>query len=280
MRNTVQSTNVIAEGKRVTTVSKTQIDGLGDRLRKREITESDLRMLDEFRHSFFEAYEFVITAIRNELALEPTGRPAKSTTSISEKLQRESIRLSQVQDIAGCRLIVPGILDQERVVGLLAGLFEDAAIIDRRANPSHGYRAVHVIVTRDEKLVEIQVRTSYQHVWAELSEKLADVFDPAIKYGGGRQSLRQLLAKWSGVVQKEEDVERTLAGVQDQLGDLFAQTSLSESDEANVGELEAEIVRQEKDRVERRTSNLTAMREAIEEFATLVDGGGADAVSH
>jgi ppGpp synthetase/RelA/SpoT-type nucleotidyltranferase len=278
--HTVQSTNPIAESKDVTNVSKTQIDRLGDRLKKREITETDLRMLDEFRHSFYEAYKVVISTIKKELGLEPTGRPAKSTTSIYEKLQRESIRLTQVQDIAGCRLIVFGVLEQERVVGLLAKVFEDAEIIDRRATPSHGYRAVHLIVTRGEKLVEVQVRTSYQHVWAELSEKLSDLFDPTIKYGGGDETLIQLLAHWSGVVQKEENVERSLAGVQQQLAELLSQTSLSETDEANLSDLKAEIVMQEKERVERRADNLAAMREAIEDFANWTEAGGADAVSH
>lgn len=264
----------------MTKASKTQIDRLGDRLRKREITESDLRILDEFRHSFYEAYRFVISAIREEPGLELTGRPAKSTTSISEKLQRESIRLTQVQDIAGCRLIVSGILEQERVVDLLTNLFEDAEIIDRRANPSHGYRAVHVIVTRGEKLVEIQVRTSYQHVWAELSEKLSDVFDPTIKYGGGDELLRQLLAKWSGVVRKEEDVERSLAGAQQQLAELRSQTALSETDQANLIALEADIFRQEEERVERRMINLAVMRQSIENFANLADAGGVNDISH
>jgi hypothetical protein len=82
-------------------VSKTQIDRLGDRLRKGNISEADLRLLDQYRRSFTEAYEVVVGTIRKKLALEPTGRPAKSTTSISEKLRRESIRLTQIQDIAG-----------------------------------------------------------------------------------------------------------------------------------------------------------------------------------
>ncbi len=261
-------------------LSKTQIDKLGYRLREGGITEIDLRLLDEFRHSFFAAYEFVINAIRNELKLELTGRPAKSTSSISEKLQRESIRLTQVQDIAGCRLVVSGIVEQERVVDLLAKLFQEATIVDRRENPSHGYRAVHVVVTRGEKLVEIQVRTSYQHVWAELSEKLSDVFDPAIKYGGGDQSHRQFLAQWSGVVRKEEHVERKLAGVQQQLAQLLSQTSLSATEETYVSELEANIAREEKERVQRRAINMAVMRGAIEDFAGLVKTGGADAISH
>src|SRR5712664_1005208 len=97
-------------------LSKTQIDKLGDRLKKGDITEADLRLLDEYRRSFSEGYEFVIRAIRAVLGLEATGRPAKSTTSIVEKLQRESIRLTQIQDIAGCRIIVPRIVEQQTII--------------------------------------------------------------------------------------------------------------------------------------------------------------------
>jgi putative GTP pyrophosphokinase len=77
-------------------MTKTQIDRLGDRLRKGNISDDDLRLLDLYRRSFSEAYEIVVGTIRKELALEPTGRPAKSTSSISDKLRRESIRLTQI----------------------------------------------------------------------------------------------------------------------------------------------------------------------------------------
>jgi putative GTP pyrophosphokinase len=120
-------------------LSKTQIDRLGERLKKGDITEADLRLLDSYRRSFTAAYESVIGAIRKELGLEPTGRPAKSTTSISDKLRRESIRLTQIQDIAGCRLIVSDVAEQERVVESLSGLFNETTVVDRRQNPSHGY---------------------------------------------------------------------------------------------------------------------------------------------
>ena len=90
-------------------ISKTQIDRLGERLKKGNITEEDLRLLDEYRRSFTKAYETVVGIIRNEVTLEPTGRPAKSTSSISDKLRREHIRLTQIQDIAGCRLVVTDI---------------------------------------------------------------------------------------------------------------------------------------------------------------------------
>jgi GTP pyrophosphokinase len=194
-----------------TKLSKTQVDRLGDRLRKGDITEADLRLLDHYRRAFSEAYDVVVEAIRKESRLEPTGRRAKSTTSISDKLRREHIRLSQIQDIAGCRLIVPDIAAQELVVQFLASLFEHITISDRREKPSHGYRAVHVIVKSHGKLIEIQVRTALQHLWAELSEKLSDVIDPAIKYGEGDKGSRLILTFVSSGVAFFEFLETELA---------------------------------------------------------------------
>jgi hypothetical protein len=95
--------------------SKSEIDRLGNRLKGGQPTDDDLNALAVYRRSFGESYETVVGAKRDVLRLEPTGRPAKSTTSLIGKLQRETIRLSQVQDIAGCRLIVRDLLEQDRV---------------------------------------------------------------------------------------------------------------------------------------------------------------------
>ncbi|HEV2707150.1 MAG TPA: hypothetical protein VGV59_14610, partial [Pyrinomonadaceae bacterium] len=158
-----------------------------------------------------EAYEIVVGTIRKELALEATGRPAKSTTSICDKLRRESIRLTQIQDIAGCRLIVADIAHQDAVVQSLVGLFEDHTVIDRRERPSHGYSAVHVIVHCRGKMIEIQVRTALQHLWAELSEKLSDIEGSAIKYGGGDAGVRAFLKLAYHLVATVESAEILVA---------------------------------------------------------------------
>jgi putative GTP pyrophosphokinase len=188
-------------------LTKSQIDRLGDRLRQGPLVEADLRSPDSYRRSFGEAYETVVRAIREQSQLETTGRPAKSTGSIIEKLRRESIRLTQVQDIAGCRVVVADVPEQERVLKSLRVLFPEAIVIDRRAHPSYGYRAVHIIVRVAGTLVEIQVRTTLQHVWAELSEKFSDELDPSIKYGGGPSEVRKLLAYISEVLAKYEEAE-------------------------------------------------------------------------
>ena len=199
------------------TLSKTQIDRLGDRLREGSPSEADLRLLDEYRRSFGEVYETVVGIIRDQLKLEPTGRPAKSTSSLIEKLHRESIRLSQVQDIAGCRIVVADPADQERVVVSLRSLFPNASVVDRRIKPSYGYRAVHIIPQISEKLIEIQLRTLLQNVWAELSEKLSDVVDSAIKYGGGQEAIKEMLIVTSETVAEFELTEIRVARISNEL---------------------------------------------------------------
>ena len=193
-------------------MTKTQIDRLGERLKMGQATPEDLRMLDEFRRSFFPVYEKVILTIEEQLKLKTTGRPAKSTTSISDKLNRESIRLTQIQDITGCRVIVSNISEQEKVVAELSRIFPKVTVIDRRTTPSNGYRAVHVVVESQGRLIEIQIRTSLQHLWAEVSEKFADVTDPAIKYGKGSQEVRTVLNGMSELVASVELDEQRFEG--------------------------------------------------------------------
>jgi GTP pyrophosphokinase len=138
-------------------LTKSQVNRLGDRLRKGHASEEDSKLLDQYRDSFRDAYEAVVGRITDELRLDPTGRAAKTTKAIIEKLRREKTRLTQMQDIAGCRVITKTLLDQDRIVAQLQQMF-DSEVVDRRYRPSHGYRAVHVIVKQFEKLVEIQVR--------------------------------------------------------------------------------------------------------------------------
>ncbi len=146
----------------------------------------------------------VIGYERRELEFVPTGRPAKSRQAIVDKLRRESIRLTQIQDIAGCRIVVPNLKSQTLTVVRLTQLFPNAEFIDRREVPSHGYRAVHVVVPVEGHAVEVQVRTLEQHWWAELSEKLSDVFGVGIKYGAGDPVAREKLRITSAALETLE----------------------------------------------------------------------------
>ncbi len=191
--------------------SNAQIDRLGDRLRRQVYGEAELRLLDEYRRTFGPAYDRVVETIHRITDLPVSGRPAKSTSSIIEKLNRESIRLSQMQDVAGCRTVVNDVAEQDRTVDAIAMAFKSVSVLDRRVKPSHGYRAVHLVVRESNKAIEVQIRTALQHVWAEMCEKCADIIDPAIKYGGGSDSARDALDRASQQIYRIENVEAEFA---------------------------------------------------------------------
>ncbi len=177
-------------------LTKSQLNRIGERLRKNTATEDDVRRLDEYRISFMLAFQKVYDEL-TAMDLRPGGRPQKTTPSIVAKLNREKTRLSTMQDIAGCRVEVANRLQQDRITIELVMRNPGAEVQDRRTKPSYGYRAVHVIVTVETKPVEIQIRTELQHNWALVTEKLADVIDHQIKYGSGPADVQELLTQSS-----------------------------------------------------------------------------------
>ena len=193
-------------------LSKSQVDKLGARLRAHSHSDLDLRLLDEFRNSFSHTFG-VVRQILGRRSVEPVARNIKSTLSIVAKLRRQpKLRLSRIQDIAGCRIVVANIACQNKEVEDLKSDFAGADVKDRRLDPSHGYRAVHVIVKVDEQTFEIQVRTLLQQQWAELSEKASDIIDPEIKYGGDGQGFQVPLMVISRQI-AEHEAEEAAFGV-------------------------------------------------------------------
>lgn len=187
-------------------LSKTQIDSLGNELRNGVLSETNLALLDEYRKSFGITYEYVINKIRNELGLTATGRKEKTTFSIIEKLKRQHIRLSQMQDIAGCRLVLNNRIEQDNTLDKLCTIFPDHKIVDLRIKPNHGYRAVHVLVKHQAQMVEIQVRSLFQDLWAQSSEAFSKM-DPLIKYGQGNVGIQRMLLSLSEKIWSYESYE-------------------------------------------------------------------------
>lgn len=178
-------------------LSNSQIDKIGDTLRTGEIDAACLQNLESFRQQFVPAYEHIEDALVNKMGLRITGRPSKSTVAIVEKLRRGKIRLSQMQDVAGCRVLVRNLSDQDNLVANMEVMLLDVNIDDKRRVPTNGYRAVHVIAKKYGRPVEIQVRTVMQHAWANLSEKVADEFGHSIKYGVGDEGAIRFLSRLS-----------------------------------------------------------------------------------
>lgn len=189
-------------------MTTSQIDKLGKRLTKEPISDVDLNLLDQYRLSFSVAYEYVVSKL-HEAKFNVTGRQTKSTQSIISKRHREKTSLSTMQDIAGCRVVVPDILSQNLAISQLEILFLNSIVKkqDRRVIPTHGYRAVHLVVSYNGRVIEIQVRTALQHLWAEMCEKLSDVFGIEVKYGGGPQDVGDCLVSSATLFSQAENEE-------------------------------------------------------------------------
>lgn len=126
----------------------------------------------------------------------PRGR-LKTLESVINKLQRQpTIRLSQIQDIAGCRTRVTDVRHQNMLVSRIAADFPSLVlrVDDMRESANCGYRAVHVVLRLETRhVVEVQVRTPIQDSWANASELAAEKFGMDVKYCGGPPPVRRAL---------------------------------------------------------------------------------------
>jgi len=120
-------------------VSKTQVDEIGSHLRDGTATSSDLEIFDDYRKEFATPYLGVLLKLK-ALGYTPTGRFPKRTESVILKLKRITVRLSQMQDIAGVRIVLPDMPEQDWCVASILGKFKDAKVVDRRYYDSKMWR--------------------------------------------------------------------------------------------------------------------------------------------
>ena len=191
--------------------SKTQIDRAGVTLREwwesgrpgdeygtdpPEIDDA-LGVLWDFRACFAEplrktimGFRYMVQAEGGELAGDrQVTQRLKRLPAIVNKLSRHpSMRLSQMQDIGGCRAILPDGSDEvSRVAHRIQQRWRVMSVDDYATAPQPitGYRALHVIVEREERLVEIQLRTVWQQRWAEQVERSQRILGEDLKDGVG-----------------------------------------------------------------------------------------------
>ena len=130
----------------------------------------------------------------------------KRFPTIVDKLTREpTMGLSTMQDIGGCRAVLPSIdavytvakrrTLRERRVG-----FRDYT----RNRPNPAIRGVHVIVMYDHRRIEVQLRTPTQHEWAVTVERLGGRLDEDLKSGRGPKEILEFLQTVSEAMALEE----------------------------------------------------------------------------
>ncbi|MCS7007278.1 MAG: RelA/SpoT domain-containing protein [Gaiellaceae bacterium] len=117
----------------------------------------------------------------------------KRLPTIIDKLARfPAMNVTQMQDIGGCRAILPG--GRPEIEGVLRRIEKNRWEVrlhrDYISEPKDtGYRAIHVVVVRDECPIEIQLRTPNQHAWAAQTERVGAMLGIALKDGVGPDDL-------------------------------------------------------------------------------------------
>jgi ppGpp synthetase/RelA/SpoT-type nucleotidyltranferase len=208
-------------------MSKNQVRKLGKRLADASGVAGDEASFELILASYYGALDEVESRIATLEGLPEAVTRIKTRDTLLAKIRREpGMALSSMQDIAGARLVVaestisPRDL-QDQVVAALVAEFEPCEVKDRRIFPSHGYRAVHVIVTADGLPVEIQVRTPLQDKWAQLMEKLADSWGRGIRYGeepetpDRREAWALMLQLSEGMADYEEAIQEQDAAIRE-----------------------------------------------------------------
>jgi putative GTP pyrophosphokinase len=199
-------------------VSKNQVDKAGAFLREwwKMPTEVDddvraaVNVVWEYRSGFTYATTKVAANLRYYVSRTGSefvvAQRWKRLPRILDKMERHPrMRLSQMQDVGGCRAILP---DQDAVNKVIEGFTKNWDIItvdDYVTDPrSTGYRAIHAIVKKDERPVEVQLRTTGQQDWADEIERIDGLIPDNLKDGEGPAEVIKYTKMLADVIAAQE----------------------------------------------------------------------------
>ena len=194
--------------------TNSRIDRAGVRLRKAETpSDTDRELFSEFRAEFAQPLAEVVEELRGLAGGAPVTSRLKRFETTIQKLRRHKTRLSSIEDIAGCRVILPTLREQRGLFMAVRREFDVVRERDYQVAPRHGYRAMHTVVRARGRLVEIQLRTELEEQWAHTVERLAERYDQSLKYGGGSPSLRDALELMSDIFSEFDTSKSIIARI-------------------------------------------------------------------
>lgn len=176
------------------------VDGEGDSARLDEALE----IINNWRSSHSFPLNTIQVGLRRLARREDKkaliAQRIKRLSSITSKLVRFStMKLSQMQDIGGCRAVVASVAKAEAIHAAYRNgnlrhrhqfVREDDYIADPKVS---GYRGIHLIFRYQSDrttafnghLVEIQLRSKLQHAWATAVETVSTFLDQSLKSSQG-----------------------------------------------------------------------------------------------
>lgn len=188
-------------------LSKGQINRAGELLRAWRVGEGlfdesevheALDVLEAFRRRFSRTQVLARVRIGAETmarrrvpAVEVVQRTKRAERIIGKLAREPGMQLSRMEDIVGCRLVVPTLNDLQEVAARLEDRWsaDVVRIRDYVSDPkATGYRGYHLVVRRDDLPVEVQIRTRNQHYWAVTVEGEEIRTGALLKDGRGPES--------------------------------------------------------------------------------------------
>ena len=179
-------------------LSKTKIDKAGIALSKGQMDDiikyiEFEDVFDEYRKNHLQPLSETtveLQSILNDYSGDYyIAQRLKRKPQILRKLRRFSVRLSQLQDIGGFRIIVYRNADvdsliqfiKERTSGTEDYSIEKITDYREKGRDDTGYRAVHIIIKRNSFFLELQIRSRIQHYWAEGIERTSVIYGYHLK---------------------------------------------------------------------------------------------------
>ena len=198
--------------------SRGRVDAAGNALINEPLLQSDyetaLSVINNWRSSHAYPLQCLkMTLLQRAKSIDPKAIIAqrlKRLVSIRAKLQRFSqMKMSQMQDIGGCRAVVASIHHVERLVGLYEkNILRGAEFIEKydyiKQPKIDGYRGVHLVYKYRSTLsahqtynglrIEIQLRSRLQHAWATAVETASTFTGQALKSNIGTDQWKRFFA--------------------------------------------------------------------------------------
>lgn len=168
----------------------------------------------------------------------------KRRPQILRKLRRFHVRLSQLQDIAGARIILDTNHDVDDVVSYLQKVISEQSDIlivhdadyRIRGRDDSGYRARHIVLQKDGYKIELQLRSRIQHYWAETIERTSVAYGHFLKELQGDLRVLEYFKQLSGVLHEFESGRKPTTPQRMKLDKLYSEALaiIQASDKRNI----------------------------------------------
>ena len=203
--------------------SRTQIDKAGKIFANENATAEDILQAQKIVDNWRGAHAFPLHVFYMHLRQMTddgviVAQRLKRLDSIIKKLKRyKDMSLLRMQDLGGCRVIVPSIKQVYDIVEQYKGsrirhIYKNEDDYIKAPKPD-GYRSYHLVYEyhsdkKDEYnkklLIEIQVRTYLEHLWATAVETMGLFINVALKAGAGDEPTKRFFALVSSLFAIEE----------------------------------------------------------------------------